>query len=94
MAEQRPYRAPGAAAARLRQVKKYAAATLGLSFLVVNWMTTQHAAWLMGDLAAIRSGAIRAALVWPDLRAVEMDGVGLEMARHRADAAAVDEQRP
>ena len=49
MAEQRPYRAPGAAAARLQQVKKYAAVVLGLSFLIVNWMTTQHAAWLMGD---------------------------------------------
>jgi len=49
MAELRPYRAPGAAAARLQQVKKYAAVLLGLSFLIVNWMTTQHAAWLMGD---------------------------------------------
>ena len=62
MAEQRPYRAPGAAAAQLRQVKKYAAATLGLSFLMVNWMTTQHAAWLMGD--SPRLGPALCTLPW------------------------------
>src|SRR5260370_13511985 len=56
MAEQRPYRAPGAAAAKLQQVKKYAAVTLGLSFIIVNWMTTQHAAWLMGDSPRLGPG--------------------------------------
>ena len=94
MAEQRPYRAPGAAAARLQQVKKYAAVVLGLSFLIVNWMTTQHAAWLMGDSPRLGPGAIRAALVWADLCTVEVDGMGVELARDRADAAAVDYQHP
>ena len=56
MAEQRPYRAPGGAASRLLQVKKYAAATLGLSFIIVNWMTTQHAALLMGDSPRLGPG--------------------------------------
>ena len=30
-------------------LKKFAAAVLGASFLTVNWMTTQHAASLIGD---------------------------------------------
>ncbi len=62
MAEQRPYRAPGGAASRLLQVKKYAAATVGLSFIIVNWMTTQHAALLMGD--SPRLGRALFALPW------------------------------
>jgi len=48
MAEQRPYRSRGAAI-QLQQVKKIAAVILGASFLTVNWMTTQHAASLMGN---------------------------------------------
>src|SRR5216683_4645890 len=49
MAELRPYRAPGSTALRLRHVRMFAGTAFGLSFLIVNWMTTQHAAWLMGD---------------------------------------------
>ena len=56
MAEQRPYRVPGAGAAKLQQVKKYAAVTLGLSFMIVNWMSTQHAARLMGDSPRLGPG--------------------------------------
>ncbi len=56
MAEQRPYRVPGAGAARLQQVKKYAAVTLGLAFIIVNWMSTQHAARLMGDSPQLGQG--------------------------------------
>ena len=30
-------------------MKKYAAVTLGLAFVIVNWMSTQHAARLIGQ---------------------------------------------
>lgn len=49
MAELRPYRAPGSTSLRLRHVRMFAGTALRLSFLIVNRMTTQHAAWLMGD---------------------------------------------
>ncbi len=61
MAEQRPYRSRGAALGLLR-VKKFAAAVLGASFLTVNFMTTQHTAWLMGD--SPRLGPALFALPW------------------------------
>ncbi len=61
MAEQRPYRSRGAALG-LQRVKKFAAAVLGASFLTVNWMTTQHAAWLIGD--SPRLGPALFALPW------------------------------
>jgi len=61
MAEQRPYRSRGAVLG-LQRVKKFAAAVLGGSFLTVNWMTTQHAAWLIGD--SPRLGPALFALPW------------------------------
>ncbi len=62
MAELRPYRAPGSTALRLRHVRMFAGTALGLSFLILNWMTTQHAAWLMGD--SPRLGQALFALPW------------------------------
>lgn len=49
MAEQRPYRLSGTASdASLRQTKIVAMLTLGVAVVVVNWVTTQHAARLFG----------------------------------------------
>jgi type IV secretion system protein VirD4 len=61
MAELRPYRSRGATI-ELQQVKKVAAAVLGASFLTVNWMATQHAAWLMGN--SPRLGQALLSLPW------------------------------
>ena len=87
MAEQRPYRAPGAAAARLQQVKKYAAVTLGLSFIIVNWMTTQHAAWLMGDSPRLGPGLFALPWLGPVYAPWKWMVMGVEVAGDRADAA-------
>src|SRR5260370_21724980 len=62
MGELRPYRAPGSTALRLRYVRIFAGTALGLSFLILNWMTTQHIAWLMGD--SPRLGPALFALPW------------------------------
>src|ERR1700746_3649485 len=48
MAEQRPYRSPGAVPLRLRQVKALTAVCLMTSFIAINWVTTQHTARAMG----------------------------------------------
>jgi hypothetical protein len=49
VAEQRPYRFSGMAAdTRLSQIKIVVLVSLGSVFVVVNWMTTQHAARLFG----------------------------------------------
>jgi len=54
MAEQRPYRLSGAAAdTRLSQIKIVVLLSLGSVFVVVNWMTTQHAARLFGYSPAL-----------------------------------------
>ncbi len=78
MAEQRPYRSRGAALG-LQRVKKFAAAVLAASFLTVNWMTTQHAAWLIGD--SPRLGPALFALPWTG------PGMGVALAGNRADEA-------
>jgi|GEM_PF-5210432 len=45
MAEQRPYRLPGASAdERLTRAKRIALLALGAAFLAINQVTTQHAA--------------------------------------------------
>ncbi len=49
MAEQRPYRLSGTTAdTRLSQIKIVVLLLLGAVFVMVNWMTTQHAARLFG----------------------------------------------
>jgi hypothetical protein len=54
MAEQRPYRLSGTAAdTRLSQIKIVVLLSLGSVFVVVNWMTTQHAARLFGYSPAL-----------------------------------------
>ena len=54
MAEQRPYRLSGTAAdTRLSQIKIVVLLSLGAVFVVVNWMTTQHAARLFGYSPAL-----------------------------------------
>ena len=88
MAEQRPYRSRGAVLG-LQRVKKFAAAVLGASFLTVNWMTTQHAAWLIGDSPRLRTGSICASVDGTNLRTVEVDGMGVALAGNRADEAPV-----
>jgi len=54
VAEQRPYRLSGTAAdTRLSQIKIVVLLSLGAVFVVVNWMTTQHAARLFGYSPAL-----------------------------------------
>jgi type IV secretion system protein VirD4 len=54
MAEQRPYRFSGTAVdTRLSQIKIVVLLSLGSVFVVVNWMTTQHAARLFGYSPAL-----------------------------------------
>lgn len=50
MAEQRPYRVRGSAAAdaRLDRVKRLALLSLAAAFIAINWVTTQHAAKVLG----------------------------------------------
>jgi len=49
MAEQRPYRVPGATSdARLGRVKRLALISLAGAFVTINWVTTQHAATVLG----------------------------------------------
>src|SRR5271154_6288988 len=62
MAEQRPYRLSGTAAdTRLSQIKIVVLLSLGAAFVVVNWVTTQHAARLFGYSLALGEP-------WLDLR--------------------------
>ena len=50
MAEQRPYRVPGSASdARLMRVKQLAMLSLASALIAINWVTTQHAATVLGD---------------------------------------------
>ena len=72
MAEQRPYRVPGAAGdARLGRVKRLALLSLASAFIAINWVTTQHAAsvlsyasWLGRPLFRLKGGAIYAPWSW------------------------------
>src|SRR5713101_3576986 len=72
MAEQRPYRIPGAAGdARLGRVKRLALLSLASAFIAINWVTTRHAAsvlsyasWLGRPLFRLKGGAIYAPWSW------------------------------
>lgn len=56
MAEHRPYRfARGGARAPLTQLKLLSVAGFGVAALIINWRTTQQAAWLFGNSAALGS---------------------------------------
>ena len=81
MAEQRPYRLSGTAAdTRLSQIKIVVLLSLGAVFVVVNWMTTQHAARLFGYSPALGQPWCDFPLSRIALPSVELDGLVVALA--------------
>ena len=81
MAEQRPYRLSGTASdASLRQTKIVAMLALGVAFVVVNWMTTQHAARLFGYSRALGEPWGAFPMVGSALPSVGLDGLVVALA--------------
>jgi type IV secretion system protein VirD4 len=66
MAEQRPYRVTGlAAAAQLGRVKQRALIAFGCALVAINWVTTQHAAGVLHDAAWLGTPLFRLSQLGP-----------------------------